>query len=62
MPDIKKRPLPVFDAEGRPLRLKPRITYKLRVKNGYILALTSNQHQTRLPNLVKLHEHSPHTK
>ncbi|MFD1392617.1 hypothetical protein ACFQ3L_03310 [Lacticaseibacillus jixianensis] len=59
MPDLK-RPLPVFDAQGRPLRLKPKITYKLRVKNGYILALTSNQHQTRLPNLVHLSDRQSH--
>lgn len=59
MPDLK-RPLPVFDAQGRPLRLKPKITYKLRVKNGYILALTSNQHQTRLPNLVRFNNQTHH--
>lgn len=55
MPTIKQPQLPVFDAQGHPLKLKPQITYKLRVKNGYILALRPDQHQTRLPNLAAPH-------
>ncbi|MFD1429058.1 hypothetical protein ACFQ5D_24080 [Paenibacillus farraposensis] len=49
--------LPVVDAEGNPLRLQSHITYKLRVKNGYILALRADQHQVRLPNLMTVHAH-----
>lgn len=48
----KNRSLPVVDAFGRPTKLQPKITYKMRVKNGYILALRPHQHQHRLPNLV----------
>lgn len=49
--------LPMFDAFGQPTTLKPKITYKLRVKNGYILALLPDQHQRRLPNLLTQHQH-----
>lgn len=48
-----QRQLPMYDAFGRPTTLQPKITYKLRVKNGYILALLPDQHQRRLPNLLK---------
>ncbi|WP_390405980.1 hypothetical protein [Lacticaseibacillus jixiensis] len=48
----KNRTLPVVDAFGRPTKLQPKITYKMRVKNGYILALRPHQRQHRLPNLV----------
>ncbi|WP_164509925.1 hypothetical protein [Lacticaseibacillus porcinae] len=48
--------LPMYDAFGKPTELKPKITYKLRVKNGYILALLPDQHQRRLPNLLVDHK------
>ncbi|WP_225049067.1 hypothetical protein [Lacticaseibacillus kribbianus] len=51
MPDIKHG-YPLVDAQGRPLKLQPKVTYTLRVKNGYILGLRQDQHQTKLPNLL----------
>ncbi|WP_179394444.1 hypothetical protein [Lacticaseibacillus absianus] len=47
-----QHPLPLVDAQGRPLKMQLRVTYKLRVKNGYILGLRPDQHQVRLPNLL----------
>ncbi|KRK70930.1 hypothetical protein FD02_GL000111 [Lacticaseibacillus nasuensis JCM 17158] len=46
--------LPMVDAFGRVTTLQPQVTYKLRVKNGYILVLRPNQEQYRLPNLLTL--------
>lgn len=51
---MPKTPLPLVDAFGRPTSLKPRVTYKMRVKNGYILVLRPDQHQHRLPNLMQV--------
>ncbi|WP_262315425.1 hypothetical protein [Lacticaseibacillus parakribbianus] len=44
---------PLVDAQGRPLKLQPKVTYTLRVKNGYILGLRQDQRQVRLPNLLR---------
>ncbi|MFD1484599.1 hypothetical protein ACFQ5J_05085 [Lacticaseibacillus baoqingensis] len=52
--------LPMFDAFGEPTILQPKITYKLRVKNGYILALRPDQHQRKLPNLLHVHADHKH--
>ncbi|MCI1986833.1 MAG: hypothetical protein LKJ69_03145 [Lactobacillus sp.] len=52
--------LPMFDAFGEPTNLQPKITYKLRVKNGYILALRPDQQQRKLPNLLKVDRQHDH--
>ncbi|WP_125703837.1 hypothetical protein [Lacticaseibacillus daqingensis] len=51
----RHQPLPLYDGQGQPLKLKLKVTYKLRVKNGYILGLQPDQRQTRLPNLLAAH-------
>lgn len=48
-------PYPIIDYLGRPIQLQLFVTYRLRVKNGYILALRRNQHQEALPNLLVKH-------
>ncbi|KMO48735.1 hypothetical protein PY95_00380 [Lacticaseibacillus rhamnosus] len=48
-------PYPIIDYLGRPIQLQLFVTYRLRVKNGYILALRRNQHQQALPNLLVKH-------
>lgn len=47
-----QKPYPIIDYLGRPIRLQLFVTYRLRIKNGYILALRRNQHQQALPNLL----------
>lgn len=48
-------PYPIIDYLGRPIRLQLFVTYRLCIKNGYILALRHNQHQQALPNLLVKH-------
>ena len=47
-----REPYPIIDYLGRPIRLSLFVTYRLRIKNGYILALRRNQHQQVIPNLM----------
>ncbi|MCD2255574.1 hypothetical protein ACNAN0_00530 [Agrilactobacillus fermenti] len=46
--------LPIYDYRGKPLKLTYEITYKMTLKDGYILALRPGQHITNVPNLLKL--------
>ncbi len=50
--------LPIFDYRGQPMKLQTKRTYRLRVKNGYILALLPQQHQVKLPNLLNVQKAS----
>ena len=47
-----REPYPIIDYLGRPIKLSLVVTYQLRIKNGYILALRRNQHQQVIPNLM----------
>lgn len=52
-----REPYPIIDYLGRPIKLSLFVTYRLRIKNGYILsgyilALRRNQHQQVIPNLM----------
>lgn len=47
-----------FDYRGQPMKLQTKRTYRLRVKNGYILALLPQQHQVKLPNLLNVQKAS----
>ncbi|MFD1671402.1 hypothetical protein ACFQ5M_04765 [Agrilactobacillus yilanensis] len=44
--------LPIYDNRGKPLELAYHVTYTLRLKNGYILALKPGEHIVRMPNLL----------
>lgn len=37
-----REPYPIIDYLGRPIKLSLFVTYRLRIKNGYILALRRN--------------------
>ncbi|ERL64629.1 hypothetical protein [Schleiferilactobacillus shenzhenensis] len=52
MPTVKNKLLPIVDYRGRPLTLKPHVTYTMHLKNGYIVALTADQRVERVPNLL----------
>jgi hypothetical protein len=52
MSTVRNFLLPIVDYRGRPLVLKPTVTYTMHLKNGYIVALTANQRVERLPNLL----------
>lgn len=47
-----REPYPIIDYLGRPIKLSLFVTYRLSIKNGYILALRRNQHQQVIPNLM----------
>lgn len=47
-----REPYPIVDYLGRPIKLSLFVTYRLRIKKGYILALHRNQHQQVIPNLM----------
>ena len=47
-----REPYPIIDYLGRPIKLSLFVTYRLRIKNGNILALRRNQHQQVTPNLL----------
>lgn len=44
--------LPIYDYRGKPLELAYHVTYTLRLKHGYILALKPGEHIVRIPNLL----------
>lgn len=44
--------LPIYDYRGKPLKLAYHVTYKMRLKNGYILALKPGEHLLQIPNLL----------
>lgn len=44
--------LPIYDYRGKPLELAYHVTYTLKLKQGYILALRPGQHLVKIPNLL----------
>ena len=44
-----REPYPIIDYLGRPIKLSLFVTYRLRIKNGYILALRRSLHQQAHP-------------
>ena len=49
---VNLAPNPRIDYVGLPLKRSLLVTYRLRSKNGYTLALRRNQHQQVIPNLM----------
>ena len=50
-----REPYPIIDYLGRPIKLSLFVTYRLRIKYGYILSLHRPQHQQFIPNLFSKH-------
>ncbi|GAF38747.1 hypothetical protein FC83_GL002013 [Agrilactobacillus composti DSM 18527 = JCM 14202] len=52
MMQSKYTELPIIDYRGKPIKLAYHVTYTMRLKNGYILALKPGEHLMRIPNLL----------
>lgn len=50
------RNLPIYDYRGKPLELAYHVTYTLKLKHGYILALKPGQHIVKIPNLLTIED------
>ncbi|KRN29051.1 hypothetical protein IV38_GL001267 [Lactobacillus selangorensis] len=57
----QKKIYQMYDYLGHPIQLQMGVKYKLRIKNGYILALRDGEVPMRVPNLLKQDRYQRHT-